>query len=159
MKDLLYNIMLHINYTNLHHFLINKETLDIYNSLFFWKNYKNHMYIPIYKNLLVHDYHQIVQSNIKRINIMEKYKNRILTVVWQNLDFLKWVPHTCFDIFVNRTEMSLYVFKFYINVNQKMIKYVANNQNYHIQSDPYFLSLHDFNLMITKLCYYKYNLE
>lgn len=69
MYDILYNIMLHISYQHINRFLICKDTLKIYNSLYFWINKKHHMFdmvIPIYKTLSLHHYQAIIRTNIKR---------------------------------------------------------------------------------------------
>lgn len=158
MNDLLYNIMLHIPYQYLYNFITCKDTLKIYNSLFFWNNYRHYLYIPIYTIPTIKDYHNIVYANIKKDNILRN-TTKVLVFKCFNLDFLRCIPYECFHIFVNRTEMSLYNFQFYINLYKKTIVYIANNEGYYIKSDPHILMDNDFHLMLTKLSYYKYNLS
>lgn len=158
MYDILYNIMLHVSYHYIYNCLICKDAVKIYNSLHFWKNKNHGMYIPIYKPLLLNHYHTILYANIRRDILFQQYKYHIFTVTYDNLDFLKWLPYTCCDIFVSKTEMSLYTFTFSIHMTQKMVKYVANNNQYNLKSDPYFLSYHDFYVMLTKLFYYQANI-
>ena len=81
---------------------------------------------------------------------------QILSIKCYNLDFLKCIPYKYFDLFVSRAEMSLYTFQFYLDINEKKLTYVANDQLYYIKSEPYYFDDYDFQLLITKLCYYKY---
>jgi hypothetical protein len=150
--------MLHISYQYMNRFLICKDTLKIYNSLYFWRNKKHQMVIPIYKTPSLKNYQAILRANIKRDILFTTHKYHIFVVNYDNSDFLRWLPYICCDIFVSKTEMSLYTFTFYIHMTQKMVKYVANNHQYNIKSDPYFLSFHDFYIMFTKLCYYQPNI-
>lgn len=153
MNDILYNIMLHIPYQELSNFLICKDVVFMYYSLFFWKNYTK-LTNPLYKVPTVKEYHQIVNANITKDYMLKK--NKILSIRCFNLDFLKCIPYACFNIFVSRTEMSVYKFQFYIDTHARKMTYLANNEQYYIKSDPFYFSKDDFQMLMTKLCYYNY---